>query len=123
MSNPHDEVLHNVNVTDLLQDAAGDNFADQQSLSYPEMPIKSKFIKSVDEGTFNRLMKQKEQVGATVTHTLNSGGRGSHKEAHHRGSSHNTIEHTGFGQLNQFSQPLHNSGNNDSGQQFKGSSM
>ena len=43
------------------------------------MPVKAKFIKSVDEGTFSRI-KQNASNSATIKD---------------RGSSHNTIEHVG----------------------------
>lgn len=60
------------------------------------LAAKNKFIKSVDEGTFNRMKQQTNTNSATL------------KE---RGSSHNTIEHVGSSQLNPFSQnsfPLQN---------------
>lgn len=62
------------------QTAKEDLFASDEVLhEYPEMPVKTKFIKSVDEGTFSKL----KQKGANDTSA-------SLKE---RGSSLNTIEH------------------------------
>lgn len=66
-----------------------DLFANDEVLhEYPEMPNKTKFIKSVDEGAFTR-MKQANSNSATL------------KE---RGSSHNTIEHVAASQINPFTQ-------------------
>lgn len=74
------------------QGAKGDLFANDEVLhEYPDMPIKTKFIKSVDEGTFTK-MKQSAN---------NNGNSATIKE---RGSSLNTIEHVGSSQLNPFSQ-------------------
>ena len=60
--------------------------------AYPDMPSgkNNKFVKSVDEGTFNR-MKQGAAMGG--------GSSGIIKD---RGTSHNTIEHAGSNQINQF---------------------
>ena len=54
------------------------------------LPVKNKFIKSVDEGTFNRMKQQNTNKNSA-----------SIKE---RGSSHNTIEHVNSSGLNPFSQ-------------------
>lgn len=47
---------------------------------YPDMPIKTKFIKSVDEGTFTKLKQ-------------NSGTNNTASTLKERGQSLNTIEH------------------------------
>ena len=71
------------------QSAKEDLFANDEVLhEYPDMPVKNKFIKSVDEGTFTK-MKQGNNNSASL------------KE---RGNSHNTIEHVGTSQINPFSQ-------------------
>ena len=70
--------------------AKEDLFAGDEVLhEYPDMPqSKTKFIKSVDEGTFTR-MKQSTQNNNTAV-------------IKERGSSHNTIEHVSASQLNPF---------------------
>jgi len=74
----------------LKQTAKEDLFAADEVLhEYPEMPLKTKFIKSVDEGTFSKLKAGTDVNSATI------------KE---RGASLSTIEHIGGSQINPFAQ-------------------
>lgn len=55
---------------------------------YPEVQVKTKFIKSVDEGTFSKM----------------KGGNSATVKERERGSSLHTIEHVGASQLKPFGQ-------------------